>query len=134
MQTTEYEKLQDFLSKPSETYEPEDLHRKILARRHNFYAAGLLESGEPSNRLAAPSGPENVQLGLVKHSQSKEGEIGEFWDIESWSIQILAEKGLGKELMLGFDWQWRGEIVSCNSTSTSGQTACDAPPRTWISP
>lgn len=79
-----------------------------------------------------PSGPENVQLGLVKHCQSKEGEIGEFWDIESWSIQILAEKGSSKELMLGFGWKWRGEIVSCNSTSTSCQTAYDAPPRAYM--
>lgn len=103
LHTTDFEKLQDFLCTPPETCNLEDLHRQVLEKCRTFYAAELLESGEPWDRLAAPSGPENAQLGLVMHCQSQEGGIGEFWDIESRSIQTLAEKGLNHKFMFGFD-------------------------------
>lgn len=96
MHSTEFEKLQDFLGTPPETYDPENLQEKILKKVQTFYAAELLESGEPSNELEAPSGPENAQLGLVKHCPSKEGKIREFWNTENRSIQTLAKKGLAK--------------------------------------
>ncbi|CAD6575372.1 MAG: hypothetical protein ASARMPRED_007205 [Alectoria sarmentosa] len=92
LHTTEFERLQDFLYTPPETYNLEELHRQVLEQFRTFYAAEILESGEPSDRLAAPSGPEIAQLGFVMHCQSQEGEIGELWDIESCSIQTLAEK------------------------------------------
>lgn len=120
LHTTEFENLQDFLNTPPETYDLEDLHRKVLEKLRIFYAAELLESGEPSNKLAAPSGPENAEFGLIMHCQSKEGAIGEFWDIESRSIQTLAEKGLSKDFVFGFDWHWRGE------TSARGRGPCPA--------
>lgn len=47
------------------------------------------------------------------HCQSKKGEIGPFWDLESPSIQSLAQKGLGIEFMFGFDWHWRAETSAC---------------------
>jgi len=54
------------------------------------------------------------------HCQSKEGEIGEFGDFESRSIQTSTEKGLSKDSMFGFDWHWRGE------TSARGKGPCPA--------
>lgn len=120
LHTTEFDMLRDFLSKPLETYDPEDLHRKLLAKLREFYAAEIQECGGPLNRLAAPSGPESALLGLVMHCQSKEGEIGEFWDNENRSIQLLAKKGLSKEHIYGFDWHWRAE------TSARGRGSCPA--------
>ena len=64
------------------------------------------------NRLGAPSGPEHAEMGLVMHCQSKEGEVGELWDIESRSIQTLAEKGLSNDCVFGFDWHWQGETYA----------------------
>lgn len=113
-------KLQDSLGTPPETYDLEDLPRQVLEKIRTFYAAEILGSGEPLNGLAAPSGPENAQSDLVMHCQSKEGEIREFWDIESRSIQTLAAKGLSIEFMFGFDWHWRGE------TSARGRGPCPA--------
>ena len=113
-------KLQDFLGTPAETYSLEDLHRQVLEKFRIFYAAGLLECGEPSDRLAAPSGPENARLGRVMHCQSKEGEIREFWDVERRSIQTLAGQCLSKDFVFGFDWHWRCE------TSARGRGPCPA--------
>ncbi|KAL8732073.1 MAG: hypothetical protein Q9166_003027 [cf. Caloplaca sp. 2 TL-2023] len=101
--TTEFDMLLDFLSKPSETSDPEHLHNKLQAKLRAFRAAEIQESGESLNRLAAPSRPEGALLGLVMHCQSKEGEIRGFWDIENRSIQIQAKKGLSKEFVYGFD-------------------------------
>ena len=119
LDTADFEKLQDFLGTPPETYEIEDLHRLRI-----FHAAGLLESGEPWNKLVGPSGPEKAQLGLVMHCQSKEGGIRDFWDIESRSIQTLAEKGRSEEFMFSFDWHWRAEIPA------RGRGPCPATQRT----
>jgi hypothetical protein len=94
-------------------YDAQQFHQLVVEKLDAFYIAEVQESGEPRNRLAAPSGPENANLGLIMHCQSKEGEIGQFWDIESPSIQTLAQKGLGVEFMFGFDWHWRAETSAC---------------------
>ena len=112
--------LQHFLSKPPERQDSGTLHDTILAKLQIFCAAEILESGEPMNKLGAPSGPENAEMGLVMHCQSKEGEVGEFWDIQSRSIRTLAEKVLSNDYVFGFDWNWRGE------TSARGRGPCPA--------
>jgi hypothetical protein len=56
-----------------------------------------------------PSGPKHAELGLILHCQSKKGDIGEFWDKESRTILLLAEKGFNNSLVFGFDWHWRAE-------------------------
>ena len=94
--------LQHFLSKSPERQDSGTLHDTILAKLQIFFAAEILESVEPMNRLGAPSGPENAEM-LVMHCHSKEGEVGEFWDIKSRSIQTLAEKGLSNDCVFGFD-------------------------------
>ena len=79
-----------FLGTPPETYDLEDLHGQVLERLRTSYAAELLKPDGPSNRLAAPSIPENGQLGRLMHCQSREGGMRDYWDIESRSIQTLA--------------------------------------------
>ena len=116
----DFKELQHFLSKSPERQDSGTVGDTILARLQIFFAAEILESGEPMNRLGAPSGPENTEMGLVMHCQSKEGEVGEFFDIESRSIQTLAEKGLSNDYVFGFDWHWRGE------TSARGRGPCPA--------
>ena len=118
--TSDFEALQYFLNAPLETCNPEDLHREVLEKLRLFYNAELLQSGKPLNKLAAPSGLENAQLGLLMHCQSKAGDIGEFWDMESRSIQMLIEKGLSKDFIFDFDWHWRVE------TSAGGRGPCPA--------
>lgn len=75
----DFKELQHFLSKSPERQDSGTLHDTALAKFQTFYDAEILESGEPLNRLGAPPGPENVEMGLVMHCQSKEGEVGEFW-------------------------------------------------------
>lgn len=43
------------------------------------------------------------------HCQSKEGAIGECWDIDSVSIQALSQKGLSLNFVFSYDWHWRAE-------------------------
>lgn len=105
----EFKDLQHFLTRSTPPRDAEYLHKQISEKLQTFYAAEVLESGEPCNRLASPSGPEDADMGLIMHCQSKEGEIGQFWDMESRSIQTLAEKGLSDEFVFGYDWHWRGE-------------------------
>ena len=61
---------------PSETCDPEDLDKGNLEELRVFYAGELLRSGMPLNGVAAPSGLDNVQLDLVRHCESIEGDIG----------------------------------------------------------
>jgi hypothetical protein len=113
----EFKDLLQFLNKRT-SYDAQQFHQLVVEKLDAFYIAEVQESNEPRNRLAAPSGPENADLGLIMHCQSKEGEIGPFWDLESPSIQSLAQKGLGVEFMFGFDWHWRAE------TSARGRGGC----------
>jgi hypothetical protein len=68
-------------------------------------------SGGSRDRLTRPSGLENADLGLVLHVASKEDEIEDFWDVESRTIQLLIQKGVGDQddFVFAFDWHWRAE-------------------------
>jgi hypothetical protein len=70
--------------------------------------------------MAAPSGPEDAELGIIMHYQSKERHIGSFWDYESPTIQALTAKGLSSEFVYGFDWHWRAE----ESARRPGRSSC----------
>jgi hypothetical protein len=83
--TAEFKDLLQFLNNHI-LYDAQQFHQLVVEKLNAFYIAEVQESGEPHNRLAAPSGPGNANLGLIMHCQSKEGEIGPFWDIESPSI------------------------------------------------
>lgn len=69
----DFRDLLHFLSEPPQIHNREYLHGQIFAKLRTFYAAEVLESGEPPDRLASPSGPEDAAVGLVMHGQSKEG-------------------------------------------------------------
>jgi hypothetical protein len=114
---TEFKDLLHFLNNYI-SYDAQQLHQLVVEKLNAFYIAEVQESSKPRNRLAAPSGPENANLGLIMHCQSKEGEIGPFWDMESLSIQSLAQKGLSVKFMYGFNWHWRAE------TSARGRGGC----------
>ena len=88
-----------------------------------FYEAEVQESGEERNRLACPSGPEDADLGLIMHCQSKDGEVGPFWDMTNASIQALAAKGLSEDFTFCYDWHWRAE------SSPLGRGLC--PAKSW---
>jgi len=49
LHTNEFDRLQDFLNTPPETYDPKDLHKIFFEKLRAFYAAELLESGQPSD-------------------------------------------------------------------------------------
>ena len=46
------------------------------------------------------------------HIQTKDGQIGEFWDVESRAIQVSGQKGLHRNSAFAFDWHWRGETTA----------------------
>jgi hypothetical protein len=83
---TEFKDLQHFLNNRT-SYDAQQSHQLAVEKLDAFYVAEVQESGEPRNRLATPPRPKNADLGLIMHCQSKEGEIGPFWDMESPSIQ-----------------------------------------------
>lgn len=68
-----------------------------------------MESCQSRDRLAAPGGPPDVDLGLILHIQSEEDTIGPFWDPRSVTIKLLEEKGLSGDFCFGLDWHWRAE-------------------------
>jgi len=121
LETREVELLIDFLEKPRQI-DREIANRVVRSRLDAFYQAEVAATGEPRERLAAPSGPEDAELGIILHCQSKEGHIGKFWDYESPSIQALTAKGLSSEFVYGFDWHWRAE----ESARRPGRSSCPA--------
>ena len=124
LETREVELLIDFLEKPRQI-DREIANRVVRSRLDAFYQAEVAATGEPRERLAAPSGPEDAELGIILHCQSREGHIGSFWDYESPSIQALTAKGLSSEFVYGFDWHWRAE----ESARRPGRSSC--PARAW---
>ena len=105
----EFSILLNFLTKPPPVHDIGDLEIQISSRLASFFDAEVALTGEAASRLGRPSGPKNAELGLILHCQSKKGDIGEFWDKESRTILLLAEKGFNNSFAFGFDWHWRAE-------------------------
>ncbi|KAL2399038.1 hypothetical protein ABEF93_007168 [Exophiala dermatitidis] len=121
LSTKQVENLIIFLQEPRQVSR-ETLRGIVQDRFHTFCQAEIAMTGEPRDRLAAPSGPEDAALGIILHCQSKEGHVGEFWDTESPTIQALIAKGLNSEFVYGFDWHWRAE----ESARRPGRANCPA--------
>lgn len=105
----ELHSLLQFFANASPRYDEEHLVKHMSAKLEQFYTAEIQLTKEARARLAKPSGQPSADLGLIMHCQSKEGDIGELWDMESQSIQLLAKKGLNPGLIFGYDWHWRAE-------------------------
>lgn len=102
----EFDAMQHFLQLQPNSVNQESLD-KFTSAFEAFLASEVATSGQPSNRLARPSGPHNATLGLIMHTQTRRGQIGEFWDDESRAISLLARKGFHRDFAFGFDWHWR---------------------------
>ena len=123
----EIDLLIDFLETPKQSTTSQDtLHQAVHSRLEDFYQAETEETGEPRDRLAAPSEHEDADLGIILHCQSKNGPIAAFWDIENRSIQSFMDKGLGPEIIFGFDWHWRAE-----DSARAGDEKASCPARGW---
>ena len=121
LEQRELKQLRDFFSlHPRHIPSRDELHENVTRRLQIFYEIEVLESGEDGSRLACPSGPEDAELGLIMHCQSKDGEEGPFWDMTNASIQALAAKGLSEDFTFCYDWQWRAE------SSPLGRGLCPA--------
>lgn len=103
LSTKQVENLISFLQEPRQANR-ETMRGIVHDRFNTFCQAEIAMTGEPRDRLVAPSGPEDAALGIILHCQSKEGHVGEFWDTESPIIQALIAKGLNSEFVYGFDW------------------------------
>jgi hypothetical protein len=100
LETNRLERLQQFLLQLPCTPDPKlqkALQTSLNARLEQFYAAEVQESGQEKSRLAGPSGPAHAELGIILHCQTKDGEVGPFWDEENPSIQLLVKKGLSSQ-------------------------------------
>jgi hypothetical protein len=116
--------LIDFLQKPRLVGQRPS-RQLIRAKLDAFFETEIAITREPRDRLADPSGPEDAELGIILHCQTMKGHVGEFWNPESRTIQLLSAKGLSPEFIYGFDWHWRAE----ESARRPGKTAC--PTKRW---
>ena len=87
------------------------LHQFVNQRVQRFYGEEVSLSGNSRERLAAPSGPPDAELGILMHCQTKDGQIGPFWDVQNQSISALHQKGLSPDFAFGFDLHWRAGVV-----------------------
>lgn len=126
LDANEVEYLIDFLQKPRLVGQRPS-RQLIRAKLDAFFEAEIAISREPRDRLANPSGPEDAELGIILHCQTMKGHVGEFWNPDSRTIQLLSAKGLSPEFIYGFDWHWRAE----ESARRPGKTAC--PTKRWPS-
>lgn len=87
------------------------LNETLTERLERSYAEEVGLSGASRERLAAPGGPADASLGIILHTQTKDGllVLGSWWDLESKTIKLLVEKGMKEEFTSGFDWHWRAE-------------------------
>lgn len=90
-------------------------HKQLIGeidrRLHDFYAAETSISGQDKSRLCVPSGKEDAELMIILHCQTKGLLLptGNFWDMTSFTIQLLASKGYSTKFLYGYDWHWRAE-------------------------
>ncbi|KAL8694499.1 MAG: hypothetical protein Q9218_000829, partial [Villophora microphyllina] len=113
LEQRELVQLRDFfVGRPRRILAMKELHERVNYLLQAFYDAEVQESGEDRGRLACPSGPEDGEIGLIMHCQSKDGEVGPFWDMTNASIQALTAKGLSEEYTFCYDWHWRAESSS----------------------
>jgi hypothetical protein len=117
----EIQALIRFLQQPHKP-DREALQKIIAAKIEKFTAAELAQSGESEQRIGAPSGPVDAEIGLIMHLQTKKGPVGEFWDNESPSIHLLASKGFSPDFVYCYDWHWRAE----DSIRRAGGANCSA--------
>lgn len=104
--------LLDFLKtlRPRRDRTGRDLKQTLAAKLEKFYSTEGQLSRQDSDRLTKPGGPEDADLGVIFHLQTKQGTIGKFWDQESATIALLQEKGLSGDFTFGYDWHWRAEF------------------------
>lgn len=121
----EFAELLNFLKSPTAAKKDtrEQLRVRVTERLEDFYSRETRLSGETRERLAGPGGPEDANLGLILHLQTKKIGWGCFWDPESRTIALLNRKGISGEFAYGYDWHWRGE------ETWNGRTTC--PTREW---
>ncbi|KAJ9639175.1 hypothetical protein H2204_003785 [Knufia peltigerae] len=124
LNSKEVEYLIHFLKKPC-VKDQGPSRQLIRAKIDAFHEDEIAMSGGSRERLAYPSGSEDAEFGVILHCQSTKGHVGEFWDPENRTIQLLIEKGLSPEFIYGFDWHWRAE----ESMRRADQSSC--PTRRW---
>ena len=86
------------------------LQQFVDLRVEQFHRDEPSLSDNPRDRLAVPSGPANAELGLMMHCQTKDWQIGSFWDDQNQTIYALQQKGLSSEFTFGFDLHWRAGL------------------------
>ena len=106
----EAERLVESLACPPKSHDKQYLRSYIDERLDRFYEEELALSNGLRERLGAPSGPPDAELGLLMHCASKQGPVGAFWDDENQSICALQRKGLSPEFLFGFDVHWRAGL------------------------
>jgi len=85
------------------------LEQILEHKLQDFYSTEVRISGESRDRLARPGGPPDADLGLILHVQCEDDAIGEFWDPQSATINLLQEKGINGSFAFGYDWHWRAQ-------------------------
>lgn len=94
----------------------EQLRQTLDERLQRFYSEETKLSDETRERLAAPGGPEDADLGLILHVQSEDDAIGPFWDPRSMTISFLKQKGLSGNFVFGYDLHWRADETFRNKS------------------
>ncbi|KAI8954849.1 hypothetical protein F4801DRAFT_531872 [Xylaria longipes] len=79
------------------------MNRELFQRINAFYEQEVKISGGHQDRLSAPEGPEDSNLGITLHLKTEEGEISSSWDPKSPTIELLSKKGMNRDNTFGFD-------------------------------
>lgn len=106
-------RLLEFLKSPrprQAASERELLKETLNTKLEDFYSNETRLSFRNRDRLTRPGGPEDANLGIIMHLQTKQGPIDKFWDQESATIALLQDKGLNGDFAFGYDWHWRAEF------------------------
>lgn len=107
----EFTQLLKFLEPPKAVFDGvlQQLQSKVTAALEEFYFNEIVISGHDREGLGRPCGPQDADLSMVLHLETKDLDFGNFFDLNNATIGLLHDKGLRSEFAFGFDWHWWGE-------------------------
>lgn len=109
LSTQELQNLAAFLQqKDQKRPDPMVLAKQNDERIRRFCDEEVILSGQSRVRLSTPSCPAHVELGLLLHCQTREGNGLAFWnDGQSQTLLSLQRKSISPDFTFSFDVHWR---------------------------
>ncbi|KAF2427845.1 hypothetical protein EJ08DRAFT_699381 [Tothia fuscella] len=121
LSASEVHLLFEFLQTPPDVAATE-LNSLVDKEPEKFYIAEMQGSGQSRTRLTRPSSPVKIEVRIMLHCHSKEGDIGDFWDAKSKTVKKVIAPSLHIVLSGSFVLTTLPPEIMCDASLTDGRT------------